>query len=106
VRAQRIDAQELGSRGPVALVDGPALLAFARGVAGGHQDNPHARKVGLVLDEGAELEEVPVGVSCPLLSLNRDPLVDAPEVLDGKTASGALAFCTTCLAMMWLVLRW
>jgi hypothetical protein len=73
---------------------------------GGHQDNPHARKVGLVLDEGAELEEVPVGVSCPLLSLNRDPLVDAPEVLDGKTASGALAFCTTCLAMMWLVLRW
>src|SRR5205085_6632280 len=92
VLAQGIGTQESGLRGAVGLVDVPAQLTFARGVAGIDQGNLDAGQLCLVLNEGAELKETPVGVSCPLLSLNRCPAPYAAEVLQGDATSGAFGF--------------
>jgi hypothetical protein len=72
VRSRSVAAENTAERGligTVSLVDVSAQFAFTRGIAGIDNNNLDAGQERLVFDEGAELEEAPVGVSCPLLSL-------------------------------------
>jgi hypothetical protein len=92
VLAQGIGTAELRLGRAIGFVDVPAQLAFARGVAGINKDNSDAGQLCLVLNEGAELEEAPVGVPRPPLSLNRCPAPYAAQVLQGDATSGAFGF--------------
>src|SRR5713226_8707663 len=82
------DALETRLRGPIRSIDVPAGQARLRRVAGIDQHNWHADPRRLVLHEGAQLSECPVGVARSLPPSNRDALADAPELFQCQTASG------------------
>src|SRR6266852_7153696 len=82
------NALESRLRGPIRPIDVPASQARLRRVAGIDQHDwyPDARR--LVLHEGAQLSERPVGVARSLPPSNRDALADALEVFQRQPASG------------------
>ena len=82
------DALETLLRRPIRPIDVPAGQARLRCVAGIDQHNWHPDARRLVLHEGAQLSEGPVGMARSLPPSNRDPLADALEVFQSDSASG------------------
>src|SRR5713226_8179828 len=82
------NALESRLRRPIRPIDVPADQARLRGVAGIDQHDWHPDTRRLVLHEGAQLSEGPVGMARSLPPSNRDALADALEVFQCQTASG------------------
>src|SRR5216683_7170749 len=82
------DALETCLRRPICPIDVPAGKARLRRVAGIDQRNWHPDGRGLVLHEGAQLSECPVGVARSLPPSNRDALANALELFQSDSASG------------------
>src|SRR5216683_4725587 len=82
------NALETRLRRPIRPIDVPAGQAGLRCVAGIDQHNWHPDARRLVLHEGAQLSECPVGVVRSLPPSNRDALADALEVFQSDSATG------------------
>src|ERR1700730_12693441 len=92
------DALETRLRGPIRPIDVPAGQARLRRVAGIDQHDWHPDTRRLVLHEGAQLSECPVGVARSLPPSNRDALADALKVFQGNSATGVFGGAHQCLA--------
>src|SRR5579859_4561228 len=82
------DALESRLRGPIRPINVPAGQARLRRMAGINEHNWNPDPCRLVLHEGAQLSECPVGVARSLPPSNRDALTDAVEVFQGDSATG------------------
>src|SRR6266852_1785847 len=82
------DALEPLPRRPIRPIDLPAGQARLRRVAGIDQHDWHPDTRRLVLHEGPQLSECPVGVARSLPPSNRDALANALEVFQSDSASG------------------
>ncbi len=84
------DALESRRRRPIRPIDVRAGQAPLRRMEGIDQHNWHPDARRLVLHEGAQLSECPVGVARSLPPSNRDALADTLKVLQSDSASGVL----------------
>src|SRR5713226_5305794 len=82
------DALETRLREPIRPIDVPAGQARLRCMAGINQHDWHPDTRRLVLHEGAQLSECPVGVARSLPPSNRNALADALEVFQSNSSTG------------------